>query len=97
MMRALTIYQPWATLIMIGAKPYEFRRWDYRTRAWALEGSRIVIHASARPIRSAEIEDIIGRMNDRISSLHAEIALPLLQKALDRIAQTGHGSIAAEI
>jgi hypothetical protein len=79
-LKALTIYQPWASLIMIGAKPYEFRRWDYRTRAWSLEGQRIVIHASARPIRPAEIEDIIGRMNDRISSLRAEIALPLLER-----------------
>jgi hypothetical protein len=24
-MKALTIWQPWATLIMIGAKPHEFR------------------------------------------------------------------------
>jgi hypothetical protein len=24
-MKALTIWQPWASLIMIGAKPYEFR------------------------------------------------------------------------
>jgi ASCH domain-containing protein len=79
-MKALTVYAPWAHLIMIGAKPYEFRRWDYRTRERALEGQRIVIHASARPIRPAEIEDIIARMTDRISSLRAEIALPLLER-----------------
>jgi len=24
-MKALTIWQPWASLIMIGAKPFEFR------------------------------------------------------------------------
>ena len=24
-MKGLTIWQPWASLIMIGAKPYEFR------------------------------------------------------------------------
>jgi hypothetical protein len=29
MMKALTIWQPWASLIMIGAKPVEFR--------WALD------------------------------------------------------------
>src|ERR1700694_4135749 len=74
-MKALTVYAPWAHLIMIGAKPYEFRRWDYRTRERALEGQRIVIHASARPIRLVEIEDIIARMEDRISSLHASIAM----------------------
>lgn len=26
-MKALTIYQPWASLVMIGAKPHEFRGW----------------------------------------------------------------------
>lgn len=79
-MKALTIWQPWASLVMIGAKPYEFRRWDYRTREASLEGERIVIHAGARPIKPAEIEDIIERMHDRISSLRSEIAIPLLAR-----------------
>ena len=90
-MKALTVYQPWASLIMIGAKPYEFRRWDYRTRAWALEGQRIVIHASARPIRLAEVEDIIGRLNDGISALRGDIALPLLERI--RAACKGRGVV----
>ena len=79
-MKALTIWQPWASLVMIGAKPYEFRRWDYRTREKALEGQRIVIHAGSRPIRPIEVEDIIRRMSDRISSLRASIAMPLLER-----------------
>lgn len=79
-MKALTIYQPWASLVMIGAKPYEFRRWDYRQRERALAGQRIVIHASARPVRPIEVEDIIRRMSDRISSLRAETAMPLLKR-----------------
>lgn len=79
-MKALTIWQPWASLIMSGAKPYEFRRWDYRERERALEGQRIVIHAGARPVRCAEVDDIIARMQDRISSLRAEIAMPLLTR-----------------
>lgn len=53
-MKALTVWQPWATLIIAGAKPFEFRRWDYRTRDRGLEGQRIVIHAGARPIKRAE-------------------------------------------
>ena len=57
-MKALTIWQPWASLVMIGAKPYEFRRWDYRDRSPALEGQRIVIHAGARPIKEIEVDDI---------------------------------------
>jgi hypothetical protein len=79
-MKALTVYQPWASLIMIGAKPYEFRRWDYRERDRGLEGQRIVIHAGARPIRPAEVEDIVERMTNRISSLRAEIAMPMLDR-----------------
>jgi hypothetical protein len=81
-MKALTMWQPWASLIMIGAKPYEFRRWDYRTRDRGLEGQRIVIHAGARPVKLAEVEDIIERLEDRISSLSAEIAMPLLKRIL---------------
>lgn len=81
-MKALTIWQPWATLIMIGAKPYEFRRWDYRTRERGLEHQRIVIHAGARPIKPADVKDIVARLEDRISSLNARLALPLLQRLL---------------
>jgi hypothetical protein len=81
-MKALTIWQPWATLIMIGAKPYEFRRWDYRTRMSELEGQRIVIHAGARPVRREEVEDIVGRLNDRVSSLIPDKARPLLERLL---------------
>lgn len=79
-MKALTIWQPWASLVMIGAKPYEFRRWDYRESAPKLEGQRIVIHAGARPVKLPEVEDIIARMEDRLSSLRAEIAMPLLER-----------------
>lgn len=79
-MKALTVWAPWAHLIVIGAKPYEFRRWDYRERQPSLEGQRIVIHAGSRPIKPAEVDDIIARMGDRISSLRAEIAMPLLTR-----------------
>jgi hypothetical protein len=90
-MKALTIWQPWATLVMIGAKPYEFRRWDYRERQASLEVQRIVIHAGSRPVRLAEVEDIIERMEDRISSLRAEIAMPLLLRL--RAAYKGQGIV----
>lgn len=58
-MKALTIWQPWASLIMVGAKPYEFRRWDYRTRDRSLEGSRIVIHAGARKVQPHEVQRLL--------------------------------------
>jgi hypothetical protein len=79
-MKALTVYQPWASLIVIGAKPYEFRCWDYRARERGLEGQRIVIHAGARPVKLPEVEDIIERMEDRLSSLRSQIAMPLLER-----------------
>lgn len=58
-MKALTVWQPWASLIMGGWKPYEFRRWPAPR---ALRGTRIVIHAGARPVRRAEIADLIVRL-----------------------------------
>lgn len=61
-MKALTIYQPWASLIMCGAKPYEFRGWSPRERGGAyaaLIGQRIVIHAAARKIVQSEIDAIV--------------------------------------
>ena len=51
-MKALTIWQPWATLIMLGAKPFEFRRWPEEAG-----------HAIAAGIEGDDVEwrrDIIG-------------------------------------
>lgn len=59
-MKALTIWQPWASLIMIGAKPYEFR--GYAAPRF-VRSKRIVIHAGARPVRPAEIDDLLRRLD----------------------------------
>lgn len=74
-MKALTIWQPWATLIMAGAKPVEWRGW-YCPK-WIV-GQRIAVHAGARPARADEIADIIARIDDEETSLIGEIARPLL-------------------
>lgn len=79
-MKALTIYQPWATLIMIGAKPFEFRGWDYSARFKSLVGQRIVIHASARVMKPSEIVDIVARIDNGESSLVEKLARPLLAR-----------------
>jgi hypothetical protein len=50
MMRALTIYQPWASLIIAGVKPYEFRDHDRWVRRHV--GERVVIHAGLALIKS---------------------------------------------
>lgn len=79
-MKALTVYQPWSSLIMLGAKRYEFRSWDYSARFPSLVGQRIVNHASARPVKLTEVLDTIARVKDGDSALDEQIALPLLER-----------------
>ena len=55
-MKALTIWQPWASLIVGGWKPYEFRGWAAPA---SIVGQRIAIHAAKRPIRAGELRDIM--------------------------------------
>lgn len=88
-MKAITIYQPWASLIMVGAKPYEFRKWSPRERGGsyaALIGQRVVIHASSKRIRLPEIGFILDKMKADGSvwastCLHMEKAKPVLDAA----------------
>lgn len=83
-MKALTLWQPWASLIVVLAKPFEFRGWNPRHRGFAgLIGQRFVIHAAARPMVAEEIRDIVdnlqfGGANAAATCLFAEPALELL-------------------
>lgn len=54
-MKAITIWQPWASLILHGFKRYEFRGWKPND---ALIGQRIAIHAGARRIPNREFQVI---------------------------------------
>jgi hypothetical protein len=96
-MMALTIWQPWASLIMMGAKPYEFRKWDFTDRSVnrALVGKRIVIHAGARRVKPSEVEDLLGRLDDGSSSVKANIARPLLERLRDAYKCRGVVELAA--
>lgn len=82
-MKALTIWQPWATLIAIGAKPYEFRGW--MAPSWVC-GKRIAIHAGARQVKRSEVEDLLARLAlpDIVwtTGLKADLAMPLLERVL---------------
>lgn len=82
-MRALTIWQPWASLIMVGAKPYEFRPKSYFAyiNPPAI-GETTVIHAGARPIKPTEVEDLLKRLDDDDNStgLVAAIARQVLER-----------------
>lgn len=53
---ALTLWQPWASLVAMGLKPYEFRRWPAYDN---FIGKRIVIHAAARKPKGAELAELI--------------------------------------
>lgn len=56
-MHTTTIWQPWASLIAIGAKPFETRNYPPPAK---LIGQRIAIHAAVRPVRFYEVSAIIG-------------------------------------
>ncbi len=59
-MKALTLWQPWASLVASGIKPLEFRKW----RADGHVGERIVVHASVRKIDAEEIWMMAARLRE---------------------------------
>lgn len=78
-MKALTIWQPWASLIIEGWKPREFRSWAAPS---SVVGSRIVIHAAKRPMRAAELRDIMEYVVSRDGVLDG--ILPAANDLLER-------------
>ncbi|HEY0341116.1 MAG TPA: hypothetical protein VGC34_09945 [Steroidobacteraceae bacterium] len=81
---ALTLWQPWATLVAEGAKPYEFRHWA-TPRAYC--GRRIAIHAGARKVVRKEILELLVRLNSeawRTTGLNRDIAIPILEAVAAR-------------
>lgn len=70
-MKALTIWQPWASLIIAGAKPYEFRGWRPPR---SIIGQRIVIHAAARKIDIEEVGHLFHLRNFRNCSNEIKLA-----------------------
>lgn len=84
-MNTLSLFQPWASLIMIGAKPFEFRKWNFTVRsvgAKVLPGDRIVIHATARAVMPHEVKDLLERLDDPActTGLVADKARALLER-----------------
>lgn len=59
-MKSLTLWQPWASLVVAGCKPYEFRSWRAPR---SVVGERIVVHASARKVAPREIEQLRRLLN----------------------------------
>lgn len=78
MIPALTVWQPWASLIVAGAKPYEWRR---HRAPKTIIGKRMAIHAGARGSSRLEIAALCLMLcRGNTSSLIAEVALPLLER-----------------
>ena len=63
-MKALTLYQPWASLIAIGAKQFETRSWPAPRTAI---GDVVAIHAGRKEDRSFRWED------DEVLSILGEV------------------------
>ena len=72
-MMAITVWQPWASLIAMGLKPYEFRGW---APPRAMIGKRIGIHAGARPVKPPEVKDLLLQLQrgDKGAALRPEAA-----------------------
>ncbi len=76
-MPAITVWQPWASLVAAGCKPYEFRQWPAPKR---LVGQRIAIHAGARKVRRTELQQLLLSLNTdggfgTALAVHSAIAL----------------------
>jgi hypothetical protein len=81
-MKAITLWAPWSHLVMVGAKPWEFRPKSYlKYIGHPQPGDRIVIHAGARKVRVGEIADLLNRIGtpDDTTALEPGPALDLLQ------------------
>jgi hypothetical protein len=78
---AITLWQPWATLITAGAAPYDFRTWP---PPFNLVDQRIAIHAAARRPAQEDLAGFIDRihMEGPIGGVNPNVALPILQRAL---------------
>lgn len=75
-MKAISLWQPWASLIACGAKPFETRHWAPPPE---LIGQRIAIHAAKKigPENRDFAEDLIlARYGDEVDARH-ELAVKL--------------------
>lgn len=66
---AITIWQPWASLIAIGAKPDETRSW--RVPVSVQQGSTLAIHAATRGLRTCWAEMLHAGLSAYIQAQRA--------------------------
>lgn len=84
-MKFITVWQPWATLIMIGAKPWEFRNNSYLRYINGPKqiGERVGIQAGSRPVRAAEVEDLLSRLGKEDADPARNTTALVRDKAVD--------------
>lgn len=73
-MRALTLWQPWASLVASGAKMIETRSWAAPRGLW---GQRIAIHAAKRPITLDDIWQWPPALRSAVAALVRPVHYPL--------------------
>lgn len=78
---AITLWQPWASLVAAGAKRFEFRSWPAPTH---LVGRRVAIHAGARAVRGRELIDLAAKLRGATAAETGLAPGPALD-LLDRI------------
>ena len=79
---AITIWQPWASLIAAGAKRFEFRSWPAPNALW---GKCIAIHAGARKMPNGEVRGLLAKLHGsawRETGLLRDPAIKTLEQAL---------------
>lgn len=78
---ALTVWQPWCSLIVVDAKPWEFRGW---AAPKAYRGKRIALHAGARPPRLSELRLLRRQLAaGEPNGIKADVAHPLIDRWLE--------------
>ena len=65
-MKAIAIRQPWASLILCGAKDVENRNWRLPA---AMVGQRVVVHASKKRETRSYVTDVMGWHEDYVIGL----------------------------
>ena len=81
-MKALTIHQPWASLIVHGLKPFEWRGWA--CPKWMV-GQTVVIHAGAIGARKG-IHHLLARDDHIAASCGPGVDVAAIRVALERAA-----------
>jgi hypothetical protein len=64
-MKAITLYQPWASLVALGAKKYETRSWQTPYRGLiAIHAGKRFTNEESNYLRRPEFKDVLGNEPD---------------------------------